>query len=46
MGAGLRQRGSLMIWFTDEAVAAWQAVPRSTLGGQARYSDLALQLQR
>ena len=39
--AGLRQRGSLTIWFTDEAVAAWRAVPRTTPGGQARYSDLA-----
>src|SRR6187431_1169960 len=41
--AGLRQRGSLTIWFTDEAIAAWQAVPRMTPGGQARYSDLAIE---
>ena len=26
--AGLRQRGSLTIWFSEEAVAAWQAPPR------------------
>ncbi len=32
--AGLRQRGSLTIWFTDEAVQAWQAEPRTTRGGQ------------
>jgi hypothetical protein len=32
--AGLRQRGSLTIWFTDEAIAAWRAVPRITPGGQ------------
>jgi hypothetical protein len=38
---GLRQRSSLTIWFTDEAIAAWRAAPRTTLGGQARYSDLA-----
>jgi hypothetical protein len=25
--AGLRQRGSLTVWFTDEAVAAWAAAP-------------------
>jgi hypothetical protein len=31
--AGLRQRGSLTIWFTDEAVAAWAAPPRTTQGG-------------
>src|SRR3954468_12018069 len=41
--AGLRQRGSLTIWFTDEAIAAWRAVPRTTPGGQARYSDLAIE---
>jgi alpha-D-ribose 1-methylphosphonate 5-triphosphate diphosphatase PhnM len=31
--AGLRQRGSLTVWFTDEAVAAWAAEPRTTRGG-------------
>lgn len=41
--AGLRQRGSLTIWFTDEAIAAWRAAPRITPGGQARYSDLAIE---
>src|SRR3954452_577471 len=41
--AGLRQRGSLTIWFSEEAVAAWRAAPRTTLGGQARYSDLAIE---
>jgi IS5 family transposase len=41
--AGLRQRGSLTIWFTDEAIAAWRATPRTTPGGQARYSDLAIE---
>jgi heme-degrading monooxygenase HmoA len=37
--AGLRQRGSLTIWFSEEAVAAWRAAPRTTPGGQARYSE-------
>jgi len=41
--AGLRQRGSLTIWFTDEAIATWRAPPRTTPGGQARYSDLAIE---
>src|SRR3954465_3382921 len=41
--AGLRQRGSLTIWFSKEAVAAWRAAPRTTPGGQARYSDLAIE---
>ena len=40
--AGLRQRGSLTVWFTDEAVQAWQAEPRTTRGGQPDYSTLAI----
>jgi len=40
--ASLRQRGSLTVWFTDEAIAAWAAEPRTTRGGQPRYSPLAI----
>jgi hypothetical protein len=40
--ASLRQRGNLTVWFTDEAIAAWQAAPRITRGGQAWYSPLAI----
>jgi hypothetical protein len=40
--AGLRHRGSLTVWFTDEAVAAWAAAPRTTRGGQPSYSPLAI----
>ena len=40
--AGLRARGSLTVWFTPEAVAAWVAAPRTTRGGQPSYSDLAI----
>ncbi len=40
--AGLRQRGSLTVWFTDEAVATWAAAPRTTRGGQPFYSTLAI----
>ncbi|CAO3359467.1 hypothetical protein [Azospirillum palustre] len=40
--AALRRRGSLTIWFTDAAIAAWRAAPRSTPSGQACYSDLAI----
>jgi hypothetical protein len=32
----------LTIWFTDGAVAAWKAEPRTTRGGQRRYSALAI----
>ena len=38
----LRQRGSLTVWFTEAAVAAWKAEPRATRGGQPRYSALAI----
>jgi hypothetical protein len=40
--AALRQRGSLTVWFTDEAIAAWRAEPRTTPGGQPHYSALAI----
>jgi hypothetical protein len=40
--ASLRQRGSLTVWFTDEAIAAWKAEPRTTRGGQPWYSELAI----
>ena len=40
--ASLRQRGSLAVWFTEEAIAAWAVEPRTTRGGQARYSPLAI----
>jgi len=40
--ASLRQRGSLTVWFTDEAVAAWAAEPRTSRGGQPWYSPLAI----
>ncbi len=32
--ASLRQRGSLTVWFTDEAIEGWRAEPRTTQGGQ------------
>src|SRR3954464_5553220 len=40
--ASLRQRGSLTVWFTEEAVDAWAAEPRTTRGGQSWYSPLAI----
>jgi len=40
--AALRQRGSLTVWFTDEAVEGWRAAPRTTPGGQPWYSPLAI----
>src|SRR5690349_10046028 len=40
--AALRQRGSLTLWFSEEAIAAWRAEPRTTRGGQPRYSAVAI----
>ena len=38
--AGLRQRGSLMLWIEDAALDHWQTVGPE---GQARYTDAAIQ---
>jgi hypothetical protein len=40
--AGLRARGSLTVWFSEEAIQGWRAEPRTTRGGQPLYSDLAI----
>src|ERR687889_2233290 len=42
--AGLRRRGDLTLWLDEAAVAGWQAPRRTTPGGQALYSDLAIEL--
>src|SRR3954462_6133524 len=38
----LRRRGSLTVWFSDGAVAAWGAARPPSRGGQPEYSDLAI----
>ena len=40
---GLRRRGSLTMWITEEAIDGWEAARRSTPGGQATYSDGAIE---
>ena len=40
--AALRQRGSLTVWFTDNAIENWRAEPRITPGGQPWHSPLAI----
>jgi hypothetical protein len=40
--ASLKRRGSLTVWFTEEAIQAWRAEPRTTPGGQSHYSALAI----
>jgi hypothetical protein len=39
---GLRQRGDLAVWFSEEAIAVWHADPRTCRGGQPWYSPLAI----
>ena len=38
--AGLRSRGDLTAWLSDEALDAWQALPSGKPGGQRRYTDI------
>ena len=33
-----RRRGSLTVWFSDEAIRAWEAEPRTSRGGQPNHS--------
>ena len=40
---GLRQRGDLTIWVSEEAQSVWSAPRRTSRGGQRRYSDLAIE---
>jgi hypothetical protein len=42
--AGLKRRGDLTLWLDEAAIAGWQAPRRTTPGGQALYSDLAIEL--
>src|SRR5918993_417435 len=42
--AGLKRRGDLTLWLDESAIAEWQAPRRTTPGGQALYSDLAIEL--
>jgi hypothetical protein len=41
--AALVRRGSLTLWFTDEAVAAWHAPATGERGGQPVYSSIAIE---
>lgn len=42
--AGLKRRGDLTLWLDEAAIAGWTAPRRTTPGGQARYSGLAIEL--
>jgi len=40
----LRRRGDLTVWVADDVAQNWGAQRRKTRGGQARYSDLAIEI--
>ena len=40
---GLVGRGDIRFWVSEEALTAWVAPRRHTRGGQARFSDLAIE---
>jgi Transposase DDE domain len=42
--AGLKRRGDVTLWLDEAAIAGWQAPRRTTPGGQAWYSDVAIEL--
>ena len=40
--ASPRRRGDLTVWFSEEAIAAWRAEPRTNRGGQPWFSPRAI----
>jgi transposase len=40
---GLVERGDVRLWISQEAIAAWTPPRRQTRGGQASFSDLAIE---
>jgi hypothetical protein len=41
--AGLRRRGDLTIWFSDDAIKAWRAPVSGQPGGQRIYANVAIE---
>jgi len=41
--AGLRRRGDLTIWFSDDAIKAWRAPTSGRPGGQRIYANIAIE---
>ena len=40
---GLRRRGDLTVWLSEEGLDAWRALPSGKPGGQRRYADIAIE---
>ncbi len=41
--AGLKKRGDLTVWLSDDALAAWRVPAEGKPGGQRTYSDVAIE---
>jgi len=41
--AGLRRRGDLTVWFSDDAIDSWRALPGGKPGGQRTYAKVAIE---
>ncbi len=39
----LGKRGELTLWFSEEAIEVWRALPSTVPGGQRTYSDIAIE---
>ncbi len=42
--AGLRRRGDLTIWFSDDAISSWRALPSGKPGGQRTCANIAIEV--
>ncbi len=40
---GLRRRGDLTIWFSDDAIKSWRAPTSGRPGGQRIYTNIAIE---
>jgi len=41
--AGLRTRGDLTVWLSDDALNSWRALPSGKPGGQRIYANIAIE---
>jgi hypothetical protein len=41
--AGLRKRGDLTVWLSDDALNSWRAPPSGKPGGQRTYANIAIE---
>ena len=41
--AGLRRRGDLTVWLSEDAIDSWREPPSGKPGGQRTYADIAIE---